>query len=210
MIAVFTMTIDHVGAILLPEFLVLRVVGRVAFPIFCYLLVLGIEGTRKQRDYLIRLCSFGLVSQIPYFLAFGIDPFERLNILFTLFFGASAILLFKRQNLLLILPVLAAVALNSEGGIFGIAFIVCMKVLRENTELGILALFILNSPFLIAGDIQVLSLAALPLIILHKEGWLRIVVETTEDSVYFSWKKYFFYVYYPLHLTILYMIELFP
>jgi hypothetical protein len=207
-IAVLTMTIDHVGAILFREFLVLRVVGRVAFPLFCYLLVLGVEGTRNRRDYLVRLGSFGVLSQIPYFLAFGIGPFERLNILFTLFFGASALLLFKTRNLLLILPVLAAVALNSEGWLYGIAFIGCMQVLRENTELGILVLFTLNTPFLIAGDIQFLSLAALPLIVLHKVGWFRITVETTKDSVYFSWKKYFFYVYYPLHLTTLFVIDL--
>jgi hypothetical protein len=206
-IAVLTMTIDHVGVILLPDFLLLRVVGRIAVPLFCYLLVLGVEGTRNQRGYLVRLCSFGVVSQIPYFLAFGIEPFRQLNILFTLFFGASALLLFQRRNVLLILPVLAAFALNSEGGLYVIALIGCMQVLRENTELGVVVLFTLNTPFLMTGNIQFLSLAALPLIVLHKDGWFRITRATTKDSAYFSWKKYFFYVYYPLHLATLFVIS---
>lgn len=206
-IAVLTMTIDHVGVILFPEFLLLRVVGRIAIPLFCYLLVLGVERTRNHRDYLVRLCSFGVVSQIPYFLAFGIGPFEQLNILFTLFFGASALVLFRMRNALLILPVLAAVALNSEGTLYAMALIGCVQVLRENTELGVVVLFTLNTPFLVTGNIQFLSLAALPLIVLHKEGWVRMTMATTRDSWYFSWKKYIFYVYYPLHLTTLFVVS---
>jgi hypothetical protein len=213
-IAVITMTIDHVGAILFPELLLLRVVGRLAFPLFCYLLVLGVESTTKLRDYLVRLLSFALVSQIPYFLAFEFNPFEQLNIFFTLFFSALAIRLFKKKSLLLILPVLAAVVFNSEGSIYGIAFVGCMMVLKEDTRLGALALFILNAPFLLIQNdpfqlIQIISLAALPLIILHKHGWFRMVIKAPTSSVYFSWKKYFFYLYYPLHLAVIYLIGLF-
>jgi len=213
-IAVITMTIDHMGAILFPKLLLLRVVGRLAFPLFCYLLVLGVESTTKLRDYLIRLSAFALVSQIPYFLAFEFNPFEQLNILFTLFFSALAIRLFKKKSLLLILPVLAAVLFNSEGNYYAIAFVGCMMVLMEDTRLGALALFILNAPFLLIWDIpdqsiQIISLAALPLIILHKHGWFKMVIKAPERSVFFSWKKYFFYLYYPLHLTVLYLIGLF-
>ena len=211
-IAVITMTIDHVGAILFPELLLLRVVGRLAFPLFCYLLVLGVESTTKLRAYLVRLSAFALVSQIPYFLAFEFNPFEQLNILFTLFFSALTIRLYKKKSLLLILPVLAMVI--SEGHIYAIALVGCMMVLKEDTKLGALALFILNAPFLLIWDIpdqsiQIISLAALPLIILHKHGWFRMVIKAPERSVFFSWKKYFFYLYYPLHLAVLYLIGLF-
>lgn len=207
------MTIDHVGYIFFPELLFLRAVGRLAFPLFCYLLVLGVESTTKVRDYLIRLIAFALVSQIPYFLAFKFDPFEQLNILFTLFFSALAILLFKKKSLLLILPVLAAIVFNSEGHIYAIAFVACIIVLKEDTKLGTLALFILNASFLLTPGvplqlIQTLSLTALPLIILHKHGWFRMVIKAPTSSVYFSWKKYFFYLYYPLHLATLYLIGL--
>ncbi|MDH5691126.1 MAG: conjugal transfer protein TraX, partial [Candidatus Bathyarchaeota archaeon] len=50
-IAIITMTVDHVGAILYPEFTVLRFIGRLSFPLFAYLLILGMENTRNIRNY---------------------------------------------------------------------------------------------------------------------------------------------------------------
>jgi len=207
-IAIVTMTIDHIGAILLPDQIPLRVVGRLAFPIFCYLLVLGVESTKKIGHYVIRLCTFALISQVPYFFAFGINPFDRLNILFTLLFGAFMLYLYEKRSPLVIVPVLVSVLLNSEGGIYGIALVWCMKVFKENTGFGILTLLVLGAFSLFSEAFQVVFLATLPLVMLHKDGWLRKEIETTKHSIYFSWRKYVFYIYYPLHLALLYMIKL--
>lgn len=207
-VAIATMTIDHIGAILLPEQTPLRVVGRLAFPIFCYLLVLGVESTKTMGRYLTRLCTFALISQVPYFLAFGIDPFDRLNILFTLLFGAFMLYLYEKKSPLAVVPVLVSVFLNSEGGIYGIALVWCMRVFKESTGFGTLTLLILGVFSLFSEALQIVFLAALPLILLHKHGWLKKEIETAEDSMYFSWRKYVFYIYYPLHLALLHMIKL--
>ncbi len=207
--AIGTMTIDHVGAILLPDIVLLRMIGRLAFPIFLYLLILGVESTRNVKGYFMRLLVFALVSQTPYFLAFGIKPYEQLNIFFTLLFGGLSVYLFYKGNPLVPLPVLAAVFLNSEGGLYGIAFLACMALLRKNTLLGVLASFLVNSLYLFEWNIQALSLLSLSVIILHKHGFLRIERETRENAAYFSWVKYAFYVYYPLHLTLLYLVGLY-
>jgi len=61
-IAIITMTIDHIGAILFPEFEVLRVIGRLSFPLFAYLLILGMENTRNIRNYFTRLFIFALIN----------------------------------------------------------------------------------------------------------------------------------------------------
>jgi hypothetical protein len=73
--AIVTMVIDHVGNILYPDLLFLQMIGRLSFPIFAYLIVLGVESTKKPLRYMVTLLSFALISQVPYFLAFGIQPF---------------------------------------------------------------------------------------------------------------------------------------
>ena len=52
-IAIITMTIDHLGVVFYPQHLIFRVVGRLSFPLFSYLLVLGLESTRNQKKYLL-------------------------------------------------------------------------------------------------------------------------------------------------------------
>ena len=203
-IAMITMTVDHLGAILYPEHMVLRLVGRLSFPLFCYLIVLGVESTRDVRNYFARLFLFALISQVPFYVALGYKPFDSLNIFFTLSFGVLFLEFYERKSLLILLPVLASTLLNFDYGIYGIASIGCMYFLKEDTRLAVLSLVLLNLLFLPISSTQIFSLLALPMILLHRSGPLKIERKT----VYPSWKKYFFYVYYPLHLTLLYMIKL--
>lgn len=203
-IAIATMTIDHVGAIIYPELIILRIIGRLAFPIFCYLLVLGAESTRNIRNYFIRLFIFALISQVPFYLALGYGPFELLNIFFTLSFGV----LFLLNPLLVFIPVSVSLFLNFDYGLYGIVLIACMLLLKVNTKYGIVSLILLNVSSLLISDIQIFSLFALPIILLHKRGYLKIERETNENALYPRWTKYFYYIYYPLHLTILYLIKL--
>jgi hypothetical protein len=205
-IAVVTMTIDHVGAIFYPQYVFLRIIGRLSFPIFSYLLVLGTESTGNIRNYVSRLLFFGLVSQIPYFLAFGFEPLEQLNIFFALSLGVISVVLFKKRSLLILFPILATF-LNVEGGLYGIMVILSMALLKEDMKIGVVAFVFINLLFFPASNVQIFSLLALPIILLHDGGLLRMDIEIKEDSILYSIRKYFFYVYYPLHLTVLYLIK---
>ena len=116
-IACITMLIDHIGAscieagILRPALdagtlsadalasaplyqldRVLRFTGRLAFPIFCFLLVEGFVHTHDVKKYLGRMVLFGLVSEIPYDLAFFRSPFDpsQQNVYWTLALGVLA------------------------------------------------------------------------------------------------------------------------
>ena len=60
-IAYLTMLLDHVGAILLPEVMWLRVVGRLSFPVFCFLLVEGIHHSKNLKKYQNRLILAALL-----------------------------------------------------------------------------------------------------------------------------------------------------
>ena len=64
-IAIVTMVIDHMGAILYPTEMVFRYIGRISFPIFCFLLVEGFCHTHDIFGYMARLGAFALMSEIP-------------------------------------------------------------------------------------------------------------------------------------------------
>jgi hypothetical protein len=197
------MTIDHVGAFLYPEHEVLRIIGRIAFPIFGYLLILGTESTRNIRKYFIRLIVFAAISQIPYFLVNGYGPFETLNIFFTLSFGVMFLV-----NSLLIIPLLfVSMLVHLDFGIVGIVLIACLRLLREKTVYGVLAYVAYSIMLLTASTIQPFQLLALPFILLHHTGYLKITRTVVGKNVLPTWRKYIFYIFYPLHLTILYFIR---
>ena len=69
-IAFVTMAIDHIGYVFFPQYMWLRVIGRLAFPIFAYCLALGCVYTKNPKKYALRLLAFALVSQPFYSLAF--------------------------------------------------------------------------------------------------------------------------------------------
>jgi len=203
--ALATMTIDHIGYTLFPDLTILRIIGRLAFPLFAYLIALGLNSTKKPSKYLLSLLIFGFISQIPYFLVFNIQPFERLNIFFSLFLGALTIHYFKKRSLLAFAPILLSLALNTEGSFYVVLTVLFMNLLLDDKKIGVLGLFALNLPLLFA-DFQGLALLALPIVLLHQENKLKLEITISDNSLLYIFRKYFFYVYYPLHLSILYLI----
>ncbi len=203
------MALDHIYVILYPDLLLLHIIGRLAFPLFAYLTVLGIESTEKPRKYLLTLLAFALISQVPYFLAFEIQPFERLNILFTLFLSAVTLYFYNKKSPLAFIPLLLSIIFPMEGTYYVVLMVVGMKLLKETPKLGIIALIAVNLQFLIIPDVQILSLFAVPLIFLHVKGWLKKEILIPESSLSYSLRKYLFYLFYPLHLALLFSIKLF-
>ena len=212
-IAIVTMVSDHVGKILYPDLLLLQIIGRLSFPLFAYLVVLGVESTKKPRKYMATLLSFAVIAQFPYFLAFGIQPFDRLNILFSLFLCAVTLYFYNKRSPLALVPLLLSIILMTEGSYYVVLTAVGMKLLTDKPKIGALALLALNLQFLFIPDlesrIQILSLLTVPLIFLHIKGWLKKEILIPENSLAYSTRKYFFYVFYPLHLALLFLINLF-
>ncbi len=88
-IAMITMFCDHLSwTINAEEATFLNYIGRFAFILFCFQLVLGYKKTKSLTKYLLRLLVMAFISQIPYSLLFETIGFDRrLNVIFTLFIG---------------------------------------------------------------------------------------------------------------------------
>ena len=115
MIAVVSMTIDHTAATILARYLVsgglssqgwydcyrlMRGIGRIAFPIYCFLLIEGFLHTRNRTKYAGRLLLFAAISEIPFDMAFSgkILEFSYQNVFFTLFIGLLTIMLIAKAE----------------------------------------------------------------------------------------------------------------
>lgn len=197
--AMICMLIDHTGAVLFPQYLILRMIGRLAFPIYCFLLVEGAMHTGNIRKYELRLLAFALISEIPFDLAFfGRIYWKHQNVFFTLLFGVVALDIAKqckhKLNVILnfAIMILLAELLNTDYGGKGIIFILCYYLLYERKVVKQLMFAIENILLYGVGIQAYASLAAVPMLLYNgKKG----------PSL-----KYFFYVFYPLHLLILYLI----
>jgi hypothetical protein len=206
-IAVVTMTLDHIGLILYPEALILRIIGRVSFPLFSYLLVLGMESTHDPKGYLLRMIGFAFLSQIPFAIANEISLLQDLNIFFTLSLGIICIYFHARNNLFYIIPIVASLIIPVDYGIYGLAMIFILYEMRSFKRTGLalfIALNLISLPFELS--IQPFALLALPLIILHNEGRLNFTFFKKETKFSFL-TRYLFYVYYPIHLLLLSFIR---
>lgn len=132
LIAIAAMVIDHIGLFFFPQILVFRIVGRLAFPLFAWLIANGAYYSKNIKKYLARLFFFALVAQIPFIIINRlIDPsFWELNVLFTLFLGLSTIFLIKKLKnvvsvcLMIILNALIASLFNMEYGAMGVLAVV--------------------------------------------------------------------------------------
>lgn len=205
-LAIITMTIDHIGAIIYPNIDAFRIIGRISFPIFCFLLVEGFKHTHNRFRYFIRLLLFAIITQPIYDYAFNN---HELNILFT--FSLSFLLLssiefikkiinkynkgienylYKTISYLLIYIIflILSIILNVDYQALGIS-LVLIFYLSPNILLSLL-LYLIIAITLNVNNIQLYSLISFIFIYFYNGKKGKNI-------------KYFFYLYYPLHLLLL-------
>lgn len=102
LIACFTMLLDHIGFALVPSsspvFTVLRVIGRMAFPLYCFLLTEGVHHTGNAKKYLLRLVILAVLSE-PIFdlMCYGrLIYIRKQSVMVTLLLGAAMCMLMKK------------------------------------------------------------------------------------------------------------------
>jgi hypothetical protein len=224
LIALVTMTIDHLaatglvgGALYLP----MRAVGRIAFPIYCFLLTEGFRHTRSRERYLGRLLFFALLSEAPFDQAFFSGWFDRYNqsVMLTLAIGLVVLWAMESAEPLMnrlfdghppritvfaaqVVPVwmgfLAGELLSTDYGGGGVLLIVLFYLLRDWP----LTLAVVLVPFLYVCYhwLEVFGvLALIPIYLYNGKPGRRLPGLVG---------KYGFYLYYPLHLLVLDLLRL--
>lgn len=230
-IAIVTMLIDHIGATVLTKLLLhmqansdlymegslsyadqfnilywvmygMRMIGRISFPIFCFLLVEGFQRTHDVRKYMLRMLLFAIVTEVPFDLAFSATAFNwgYQNVMVTMLIGLLTMYGCRQAEEKIGNKVLMWIVC---AGCFGIGMIVAEFLHTDYGAKGIIAIMVLyflqfNKPLQILG------------------GCLSFVWEITAPLAFipigcYNGKrgmkmKYFFYLFYPLHLLILYIL----
>ncbi len=219
-IAVITMLIDHLGAAWIYIYTswyagreafggadvlydLLRIIGRTAFPIFCFLLVEGFMHTKSVARYLLRLFMFALLSEVPFDLAFhnAMWDMRAQNVFFTLFWGLLSLWCFQYAEDRLeekgnnwrvcsvagyagvFLCIGAAYAMQTDYDVSGVLLILLLYLFRTNRWMACLCGFVC----------------------MLYEAWcfpafLCIMKYNGERG---KGGKYFFYFFYPVHLLLL-------
>ena len=213
-LALIFMTADHIGYMLLPQLVFLRCIGRLAMPIFAWMIAEGCRYTKNRVRYFGMIFAVGLLCQIV-FLVF----MQSLYMCVLITFSMSVLLIFaidyvlqkkKFLSILLLCAVLAGVCyvclflpgrlpgtdFYIDYGICGVILPVAIYIAKTKKQkllaaFGVLILLVLSN-----GPIQWFALLALPLLAMYngRRGKIKM--------------KYLFYIYYPLHLAAIYGISL--
>lgn len=210
LLAALFMTIDHVGVLLLPHVIVLRILGRLALPIFAFMIAEGCRYTRNRLRYFGSVFALGVLCQIVYYLA---ERSLYFSILITFSLSIATIYALQdwknqkttRSALVFFGAVAGVYALNQvfaiDYGFWGCMLPVFAAAFQKTAwdrpwvNLGMLGLGLLVLAADL-GQIQYYALPALPLLACYNGRRGR-------------WKlKYFFYLFYPLHLVLLQGIAL--
>lgn len=190
-LAVILMVIDHVGFFLLPQYTILRIIGRFSFPLFAFLIVNGYQYTRDVKKYFFRLFIFANIIQLP-----ALFMYMPVNIFYTLSFGLLSIIVYERvENYFYKYVALAGILgitsiIRPDYGIYGVAVIFIIHIFKgKYIQIGI---SMLVASILYYGYNSIQHFAALTpfIMMLYNNQKGRNM-------------KYFFYLFYPVHMVFL-------
>ncbi len=210
LIAMISMVFDHVGDMFFPGALWMRMIGRLAMPLFSFCIAEGYAHTKNKQRYLMRMGVFALVSEIPFDLAFeGRVGLGHQNIMLSFFLAILALMVFDRirgegkehaagKTLLGILCVCAvavlALVLRADYTLFAVLAVFLFYVLRNRHPLlrcgvgvGFLALT------RTVGYYRATGLSLIPLLLYNGKRGRGL--------------KWLFYAFYPGHLLLLYLLK---
>lgn len=214
LVAILSMLIDHIGGAFFPEVGCFRWVGRLAFPIFCYCLTVGLLYTRDIKKYLQRLGLFAVISQPFYILAFHPHDFAaqfwNFNIFFTLFLSLLALYGVKsRKWWLFALAFFVISWWNFDYSGTGILLMLIFYLCRNRPLVGAAAFVLLQLPPAFhahPGDPLNVTLGGLTLhwtVFAVFAGLLIFIPTHTGLKI----PKWVFYAFYPAHLAAIAVLQ---
>ena len=232
-IAIISMFCDHFGDAFIGHYSFLNLIGRIAFPIFAFQISEGFIHTKNIKKYFLRLGIFAIISQIPFSLfvsKYLHASIFSLNVFFTLFLGLLSIYLYdyiakalqKRNNcnlnnntpiphidkilgfIIVILIAYIAKLLNTDYSFWGV-IVVFAFYLFKNDKLAMTISFI--TLCVLKYGLQIIQVGFnIPTLLLGIFTALSIIFILLYNGKQGKKIKYFLYLFYPIHLLILYFI----
>lgn len=211
-IAVISMVIDHIGAYLLPSYFWMRWIGRLAFPIFAFFIAEGLKYTKNRKKYVLTLFIFAIISQVPNAL---LTSWYDLNILFTFLISILIIYLVETFNKLEVLKLISLIIISVtliicdlygivDYGIFGVLLVVVFYFIKDrkiSLIIGGVCLILITlrnmlfDQFTVQSMCQITSVLAIALLFSYNGQRGRVNL------------KWLFYIFYPAHLVVIYIIQ---
>lgn len=232
-IALITMFCDHFGDAFIGHFSFFNLIGRIAFPIFAFQISEGFLHTKDIKKYFLRLGIFAIISQIPFSLftqKFLNSDTLSLNVFFTLLLGLLGIFLYKyitdlfqKYNENKKLDKLVSIHLDK---ILGIVVVLLISYVAEllNTDYGFWGVLVIFAFYLFKNDKLAMIISFITLCIIkygiqiiqygYNIGYVLLGIFTALSIVFiglYNGKqgkkiKYILYIFYPVHLLLLYFI----
>lgn len=221
-VACISMLLDHIGFIFFPQYIIFRILGRLAFPIFAFMIAEGCYYTKNKLKRLLVMSSFALIMQIGLYMFTGMTDFNifihfSLSIIVIYFIDYIEEKIKNKQLIFAIITTLATILLlaylywfsenynylYSNYGIFAIIMPVVLYVIKKYLPninhivcVPVICIFMYLMLLKIKFPYQLYGMMSCLFIILYngKKGKLNL--------------KYLFYIFYPLHFIILYGIQM--
>ena len=201
LIAILSMLIDHIGYIFFPGNIEFRIVGRLAFPIFAWHISQGYVHTRDQKKYMLRMLIFAGISQLPFMLAFA-SGMDYLNVMFTFFLSLLVLYGIEHKKYVLsLVSIFASSQIGMDYGIYGVMMVLLFYIFKEKKNQAFIVTSILTIVYSLDGWIYQNFAILGQLLALKMPYGLKLNLKISKN-----FEKYFFYLFYPGHLLILYLI----
>ena len=194
-LGILTMVLDHLGFMFFAENIYLRSLGRISFPLFAFQLAIGYSHSKNKEKYILRMILFAIISQIPFMIfvaKIAPETGHFLNIGFTLTLGLLGMYIWEnlKQPILRFLltfgVILLGYILPIDYGWLGVSLSIIFYIFNSNK--------IASS---VLASILTMLFALIPICLYNGKKGL--------DN---KFSKYFFYIFYPLHLIIFTIIYL--
>lgn len=194
-IALIAMTIDHIGYFIYDDLIILRIIGRLAFVIFAYLIANSYLYTRNKLNFGLKLLLFGIVIDL---VMIATNNYVISNIFITLGLGYFLIYFYNKQNYLMMFIIfLIPLIIKMDYSYYGLLLILFSNIYYNKLPI----LLIINAAMILLGFyyfnfslLQLFSTFGILLLFLYNHQKGRSL-------------KYLFYLYYPIHILVIIFIR---
>ena len=205
LIAMLTMLIDHIGATFFPQDSYFRVIGRIAFPLYAYLLVAGYKRTRSISRYTARLAVLACISQIPFSLLLHTFGLNAVATLLVALLTIRVLDHFRTDQFIQLIVACTAIFLielvSFDYGMYGLLLVLIYRYARTAHMLWLhIALNIVVGLLINGWYVQLFSFIATMLIV-----YFPMLLKQIEKI---SIPRWLWLSFYPAHMLVLFAIQL--